>query len=124
MRKNAKIKAARRFRKTLTEPELWLWLRLRDRSEGDPVFRNQHPIGPYILDFYCATARLCVEVDGADHTRDDRIARDAVRDAYLAELGIHTCRIPAGDVLNDPDEMADGVFRLALDRIAELSDST
>lgn len=66
MRKDAKLKAARRFRKALTEPELWLWLRLRNRSDGGPVFRSQHPIGPYVLDFYCPQARLCIEVDGVD----------------------------------------------------------
>lgn len=120
MRADAKLKAARRFRKNLTEPELYLWLRLKDRSEDDPVFRRQHPLGPYILDFYCPQARLCIEVDGADHTRDDRIARDAVRDAWLAEKGIHTYRIFAGDVTEDADEAANGVVIAALERIAQL----
>ena len=120
MRTDAKLKAARRFRKNLTEPELYLWLRLRDRSEDDPVFRRQHPLGPYILDFYCPQARLCIEVDGADHTRDARIARDAVRDAWLAEKGIHTYRIFAGDVVDDADEAANGVILVALERISAL----
>jgi very-short-patch-repair endonuclease len=124
MRKNAKLGAARRFRKNLTEPELYLWLRLRDRSDDNPVFRNQHPIGPYILDFYCPQAKLCVEVDGEFHGRDDRIARDAIRDAYLAEMGICTYRIFAGDVVDDADEAANGVILIALERIAELSAGT
>jgi very-short-patch-repair endonuclease len=105
----------------LTEPELWLWLRLKSRSDEGLVFRNQHPIGPYILDFYCARAKLCIEVDGADHTRDDRIARDAVRDAVLADMGIYTYRITGGDVLEDPDEAANGVVLVALERIALLA---
>ena len=118
MREKAKLKVARRFRKNLTEPELWLWLRLRDRCEGDPVFRRQHPIGPYILDFYCPQAKLCIEVDGADHTRDARIIRDATRDAWLAEKGIRTYRIYAGDVIEDADEAANGMVLVALERIA------
>ncbi len=121
MRTDAKIKTARRFRKNLTEPELWLWLQLTSRSDDGLVFPNQHPIGPYILDFYCARAKLCIEVDGADHTRDDRIARDAVRDAVLADMGIHTYRITGGDVLEDPDEAANGVVLVALERIAQLA---
>ncbi len=123
MRKDAKLKAARRFRKNLTEPELWLWLRLRDRSDDNPAFRNQHPIGPYILDFYCPQAKLCIEVDGTFHSRDERIAKDAIRDAYLAEIGIRTYRIFAGDVAEDADEAANGVILIALERIAELSAS-
>jgi very-short-patch-repair endonuclease len=121
MRKDARLKAARRFRKNLTEPELWLWLRLKSRSDGGPVFRNQHPIGPYVLDFYCAQAKLCIEVDGADHTREARISRDAARDAWLAEMGIYTYRITAGDVFGDPDDAANGVVLVALERIAELT---
>ena len=116
-REKARLKAARRFRKNLTEPELWLWLRLKNRADGDPVFRNQYPIGPYILDFYCAQAKLCVEVDGADHTRDARIAHDAMRDAWLADVGIHTYRLSAGDVFDDPDEAANGVVLVALERM-------
>ena len=120
MRENTKLKTARRFRKNLTEPELWLWLRLRDRGEGDPVFRRQHPIGPYILDFYCPQAKLCIEVDGADHTHDTRMTRDAIRDAWLAEKDIHTYRIFAGEVVEDADEAANGVVIVALERIAAL----
>ena len=118
MRKDARLKAARRFRKKLTDPELWLWLRLKDRSDCGPVFRSQHPIGPYVLDFYCPQAKPCIEVDGADHTREERIVRDAVRDAYLAQTGIYTYRIAGGDVM---DDAADGVVLLALERVAGLS---
>jgi very-short-patch-repair endonuclease len=41
-----------------------LWNRLRTRLRGQPVFRRQHPIGPYVLDFYCAKANLAIEIDG------------------------------------------------------------
>jgi very-short-patch-repair endonuclease len=106
MRKDAKIKTARRFRKAMTKPEVWLWLRLRVRTDDNVVFRNQHPMGPYVLDFYCAKARLCVEVDGATHTYDRQIAKDTVRDSWLNARGIMVHRIPAGDLLADPDDTA------------------
>jgi very-short-patch-repair endonuclease len=57
-----------------------------------PVFRGQHPIGPYVLDFYCAKARLAV--DGMSHDSADRLERDARNDAWLRERGIAVMRIP------------------------------
>ena len=120
IRKGAKIKTARRMRKALTKPELWLWLRLKGRTEGGSVFRNQHPLGSYILDFYCPKAKLCVEVDGVDHTLDAQRAHDEIRDRWLKDQGIHTHRIIARDLLADPDETADGIIRLALERAAQL----
>lgn len=65
--------------------------------------RRQHPVGPYVLDFYCARARLAVEVDGYAHSTADRPQRDERRDAWLAERGIATLRLPAELVLSDMD---------------------
>jgi very-short-patch-repair endonuclease len=45
------------------------------------VFRRQHPIGPYVLYFYCAKAKLAVEIDGASHDMGDRPHHDLRRDA-------------------------------------------
>jgi very-short-patch-repair endonuclease len=64
----------------MTAPERTLWTLLR----GDPWglhFRRQHPVGPFVLDFYCATARLCVEIDGPAH--NDRVKEDARRTEWL-----------------------------------------
>lgn len=117
MREAAKIATAKHLRRNLTKPELWLWLRLRaHRSEG-LNFRSQHPIGPYILDFYCARARLCVEVDGEVHTRALQRKHDTIRDAWLIEQGIHVYRINAVDLLADPDEAASSVIALAQERL-------
>jgi very-short-patch-repair endonuclease len=58
------IANARRLRRALSPPEARLRSRLRARSPGAPAFRRQHPIGPYVLDFYCAKARFAVEIDG------------------------------------------------------------
>ncbi|MDB5426094.1 MAG: hypothetical protein JWR43_69, partial [Phenylobacterium sp.] len=68
----------------MTEPEVMLWSRLRRRLPDQPVFRRQHPMGPYILDFYCPAAKLAVEVDGSTHWEDEQIAHDERRDAWLA----------------------------------------
>jgi very-short-patch-repair endonuclease len=63
------ISSARHLRRTLSSPEVQLWNRLRTRRPGQPVFRRQHPIGPYVLNFYCAKAHLAIEIDGLSHER-------------------------------------------------------
>jgi very-short-patch-repair endonuclease len=75
------IASARRLRRALSPPEVKLWSRLRLRAPGLLAFRRQHPIGPYVLDFYCAKARLAVEIDGMSHDLGDRLERDVRRDA-------------------------------------------
>ncbi len=89
---------AQELRRTLSPPEVLLWSRLRQRAPGKPVFRRQHPIGPYVLDFYCAKARLAVELDGMSHDMGDRSERDRRRDAWLKTHGITVLRIPVGDL--------------------------
>jgi very-short-patch-repair endonuclease len=85
----------------MSEPEVMLWSRLRGRNGGRPTFRRQHPVGSIILDFYCPSARLAVEVDGRTHWDDDSRARDAARDHWLNQQGIAVLRIPAGEVYRD-----------------------
>jgi very-short-patch-repair endonuclease len=83
------------------------------RGHG-PRFRRQHPIGPYVADFYCSEARLVIEVDGADHSEDRQIVHDQRRDAYMRGLGYEVLRIPANEIMRDADEAADGVVLAAL----------
>jgi very-short-patch-repair endonuclease len=102
-------KNARRLRRNLSLPEKLLWVRLR---ASDVRFRRQHPIGPYILDFYCPARKLAIEVDGFAHDTGDRPTRDEARTAWLRDQGIDVVRIPAKDVLPDPDGVADALISL------------
>ena len=86
-------------------PEVLLWQRLKGGPQG-VSFRKQHPIGPYRVDFYCAAAKMVVEIDGVAHDMGDRPERDAVRTRALMEKGYRVLRIPAVDVLRDPDGVA------------------
>lgn len=99
-------------------PEVLLWRELKSSAGIGPQFRKQHPCGPYVLDFYCARARLCVEVDGYAHGTEDRPARDDRRDAYLLDMGIRVQRIAAKSVLEDRHAVAHGVRVLAAQMIA------
>ena len=107
---------ARTLRSTMSLPETLLWVRLRRRDTDRPTFRRQHPVGPYVLDFYCAAARLCIEVDGASHSMGDRPQRDERRDAWLLAQGIEVVRIAASSVLDDPESVTDWVRDLARER--------
>ena len=93
----------RALRRTMSLPEVLLWQAIKGRAIDRLHFRKQHPIGPYVLDFYCDAAKLAVEVDGVSHGAGDRPERDERRDAWLSAQGIATLRLPARLVLQDVD---------------------
>ena len=113
--RSAKIthERAKSLRRALTPPEVALWVRLKQRRPGLPVFRRQHPFGPYILDFYCAKAKLAVEADGQSHLMGDRPARDVRREAFLTQAGVRVIRYQASEVMADPNGVANGIFEAA-----------
>ena len=109
------IKQARVLRRKLSVPEVRLWSRLRERAPGKPIFRRQHPIGPYVLDFYCPQAKLAIEIDGMIHDMGSRPQRDERRDAWLMQQGVRVVRIPAAE-LTELDEAADAIVRMAAEQ--------
>ena len=95
---------AKALRRTLSLPEVLLWKVIKGGAIDRLHFRKQHPIGPYVLDFYCDAAKLAIEVDGASHDAGDRSIRDERCDAWLADQGIATLRLPASLILRDVDD--------------------
>ena len=89
------VERARRLRRVMTPPEVWLWSLLRQRPEGIR-FRRQHPLGPYVLDFYCPEAKLAIEIDGIAHDMGDNPARDIARDAWLTDHDLRVARLSGG----------------------------
>jgi len=73
-------------------------------------FRRQHPIGPFIVDFFCKQARLVVEADGAPHF--PKPMRDRRRDAWFAAAGLVVLRLPNHIILHHPDRVLDQIHRL------------
>ena len=88
---------ARELRAQATLAEAQLWEALRAGRLDRLKFRRQHGVGRFILDFYCASKRLCIEVDGAVH--DTQQERDAARDAALRVRGVRTLRFTNAQVL-------------------------
>lgn len=82
------------------------------RAASGLRFRRQHPIGPFVLDFYCPGARLAIEVDGMGHTHPERAAADRRRTAWLATQGIGVLRVQAEDVRVN----LNGVLRMIRER--------
>ena len=92
---------ARKLRRTMTKPEVALWLHLREDKLAGLRFRRQHPIGSYILDFYCASAKLCIEIDGQTHGTPDAQRYDDARTMWLERQGIRVLRFTTSDILSD-----------------------
>ena len=93
-------------------PEVLLWQRLKGSPQGIG-FRKQHPIGLYRADFYCAAARLVIEVDGIAHDMGDRPQRDEARTAILEAKGYRILRVSARDILKNADAAAAAVVAYA-----------
>jgi very-short-patch-repair endonuclease len=90
---------AKELRQRMTPSEKVLWMRLRSRHLGSLKFRRQHPIGPYIADFYCAARRLVVEVDGPVHLGQEE--GDEQRSQRMADDGYRVLRVSNQEIETD-----------------------
>ena len=108
-----RIDRARALRSEASLPERLLWAKLSSRQLAGFKFRRQHPVEPYVLDFYCAEVKLAVEIDGETHSDPDRAAQDRRRDEWLLERGIRTLRLEARIVLDDIHAALDHIARVA-----------
>ena len=100
MQHNSKLtNRAQNLRKSMTKEERRLWY---EYLHTYPFrFRRQVTVGNYILDFYCAAAKLAVELDGSQHCDPRELHYDERRTAYLNSLGIYVLRFSNLDVLNN-----------------------
>ena len=90
------VPLAKTLRKNMTKEERHLWY---DFLRNYPVrFRRQKVIGSYIVDFYCADAKLIIELDGSQHYEDINREKDAERTAFLEQQGFSVIRIPNNEV--------------------------
>lgn len=94
---------ARLLGKQPTQAEKLLWRWLRSRRFSNFKFRRQHPLGRYVLDFYCCEARVNVELDGGGHNDPAQELRDHERDQFLKAQGILVLRFPNLSLLKNPD---------------------
>lgn len=91
---------ARRLRANATDAEIRLWSRLRRKQLAGFRFRRQQPVGPYVVNFCCLSARLIIEVDGGQHADSVRNER---RTAWLETKGFPMIRFWNHDVLSNTE---------------------
>jgi very-short-patch-repair endonuclease len=101
---------AKDLRKNATEPERRLWFLLRGKQMAHLRFRRQQPIGPYIVDFYCPTAKLVIELDGDQHGIGDAIAYDFARTKWLEERGYRVLRIANVYLLKNRQDALEAIW--------------
>jgi very-short-patch-repair endonuclease len=89
------------LRRNQTDAERALWVKLRNKQFFGTRFFRQYSIGPYIVDFYCPTVKLTVELDGGQHNQSGNKEYDAVRSDYLRAHGIDVTRFWDNEVLLD-----------------------
>ena len=90
------VPAARQLRKNMTKEERHLWY---DFLREYPIrFSRQKILGRFIADFYCAKAKLVIELDGSQHYESDGLARDAERTAFLQAYGLTVLRFSNHEV--------------------------
>jgi very-short-patch-repair endonuclease len=106
----------RELRKSQTDAERLLWQRIRAGQLNGYKFRRQHEFGGYVLDFYCASARLAVELDGGQHLTDEGLARDAERTRFLERNGLCVLRFTNTEVMQELDAVLEAILAALIEQ--------
>ena len=100
------LKGKRKFlRNNSASAEAMLWLLLKGKQLEGRKFRRQHSVGNYVLDFYCPSEKLAVELDGEPHFTDEGIKHDEIRTKYIHGLKIRIVRFENCEVFENPDRV-------------------
>ena len=109
---------ARELRSGMTPQERKLWyLFLRTHSAH---FRRQQPFGPYIADFYCASAKLVIELDGSGHFQPDGLEYDRWRDAFMTGQGFRVLRFTNAQIDNEFSSVCTAINLALSDPLSQL----
>ena len=111
------VPTARMLRKNMTKEEKHLWY---DYLRTYPVrFLRQKVLGKYIVDFYCAEAKLVIELDGSQHYEEKGIEHDAERTAYLEKYGLRVIRIENIEINKNFDGICEYIDRLVQQSLSQ-----
>ncbi|MEE1610270.1 endonuclease domain-containing protein [Microvirga sp. CF3016] len=94
----------------MTDAERRLWWHLKRVPLAATHFRKQAPVGPYVADFVCHSARLILEVDGSQHGFESGLQSDAARSAWLRMQGYKVLRFWNHEVMNEIDVVLDTIY--------------
>ena len=108
------IDRARKLRRNLTFAESRLWKELKSKKLAGFKFRKQHPIGQYITDFCCISAKVIVELDGDAHI--GRKYEDGLRDQYFRDCGFEVIRFENCDTKYEENRVIETILKTCLKR--------
>jgi very-short-patch-repair endonuclease len=109
---------ARELRQPQTPAEATLWRHLRNRNL-QYKFRRQHPIEFFIIDFYCADAKLLIEIDGDSHSTKEQQEYDTARTEHLETLGYKVIRFTNNDARYNINAVVSAILEEVERRIQE-----
>ena len=101
-------KNSQALRKNMTKEERKLWYEFL--KELPITVHRQKVIDSYIVDFYCASAKLVIEIDGTQHYLDDGKAKDEIRDNYLHSIDLTVLRYSNDEINNSFESVCQDIF--------------
>jgi very-short-patch-repair endonuclease len=109
--KKSLLEIRRGVRAQSTTAEDCLWQEIRNGKFNGLKFKRQHSIGNYIVDFYCASKRLIIELDGEVHFTKDQQEKDKLRDLNLTEMDFKILRFTNTQVLFDIEQVKNTILQ-------------
>lgn len=106
------LTTAKSLRTTGTDSEQRLWYHLRAKRLAGLKFRRQHPVPPYVVDFYCEELKLVIELDGSQHNE----VVDQTRTKFLQQQGLTVLRFWDNEVLQQLDAVLEAIVEFARTR--------
>ena len=100
---------SRQLRENMTDAERHLWAKIRMKQLKGYQFYRQKPIGDYIVDFFCPRAKLVIEVDGGQHSSNEIVEDDRIRDEYMSSLGLRVLRFTNIEVLKRVEGVVESI---------------
>lgn len=107
-KKNKLLRAS--LRKRMPNPEVILWLKLKNGQLSGLKFRRQYGIGNYILDFYCPNKRLAIEIDGESHFNNRAVTKDRDRDEFISMKDITILRFNNNEINNNIEGVVEKIL--------------
>ena len=112
------VPLAKQLRKEMTKEERHLWY---DFLRSYPVrFSRQKVLGRYIVDFYCAEAKLVIELNGSQHYEESKMKEDAERTSFLAGYGLTVIRIPNNEVSQNFHGVCEHIHMMVKQSLSQL----
>lgn len=93
----------------MTPAEAFLWTKLSNGKLDGRKFRRQHSMGQFVVDFYCTSEKLSIELDGTPHFTEEGIENDKKRTSYLKSIGIKEIRFENAEVFDLTEEVLERI---------------